>query len=189
MAIVFYCFFSNFPESARTKIGLSADFFQQWRQNCSQVLKTPFREFFFRDETSCEKFLFEIEGELFRLLVKSFQQGFKSYILAVQRKTVRVVSEKRRSSWNFRNVTKFFWKFRNFFPKFSLQFFCSLSELMISSCSDKNLVLKILVLEKTHIFLDHFPLLSKIFRTFDQLFSSGLSNVPFLCPDELSVGN
>ena len=75
-----------------------------------------------------------------------------------------------------------------FFPIFLLQFFSSLSKLLNSSCSDKNIAAKNLFSKKSHIFSNHFQLQSKAFRSFEQLFSSGLSNLHFVSPDEFSLG-
>ena len=74
----------------------------------------------------------------------------------------------------------------NFFPELSLEFFSSSSKLLNSSSRENYLVEKILFFWRNSYFSDHFQLLSKIFKTFDQFFSSRLSIVPLLCPDEVS---
>ena len=76
----------------------------------------------------------------------------------------------------------------NFFLEFSLKFLFSLSKLLHSRRSEKNIVEKVLFFEKL-IFFDHFHHFIKIFRTFHQFFSSRLSNVSFQCPDKLCLGN
>ena len=80
-------------------------------------------------------------------------------------------------------------KWANFFLEFLLKFFFSLSKLLHSRRSEKNIVEKFLFFWKNSFFFDHFHHFLENFRTFHQLFSSGLSNVPFQCPDELCLGN
>ena len=79
-------------------------------------------------------------------------------------------------------------KWANFFLEFSLKFL-QFVKLLHSSRSEKNNFEKVPFFSKKTFFFDHFQHFIKNFRTFHQLFSSGLSNVPFQCPDELCLAN
>ena len=73
------------------------------------------------------------------------------------------------------------------------QYFCYSFSAVCQNCwilaaQTKTSLQKTFFLKKSHIFSNHFQLQSKVFRTFEQLFSSGLSNLTFVSPDEFSLG-
>ena len=89
-----------------------------------------------------------------------------------------------RSKTFFLEIPKCEQLFSNIFATVFQQFV----KMLNSSCSDKNIAAKNLFSKKSHIFSNHFQLQSKVFRTFEQLFSSGLSNLTFVSPDKFSLG-
>ena len=76
---------------------------------------------------------------------RKFHQRCQNCILAVRRKSVRIDPEKRRYPCNSEN-------WANFFLEISQTFSSSLSKLLHSSRSEKNIAENILFFEKTHFF-------------------------------------
>ena len=74
-----------FPESARTTIGLLTIFFQRGRQKCRHGVQNTIPREKVSEKKVSQNFLFDIEGDSLRLLVKFLQQGSQSCTLAVTR--------------------------------------------------------------------------------------------------------
>ena len=76
-----------------------------------------------------------------------------------------------------------------FFENFRQRFPAVCQNCCILGAQRKTTLKKFFFFQKTRFFFDHSQHFIKNFRTFHQLFSSGLSNVPFQCPDELCLAN
>ena len=81
-------------------------------------------------------------------------------------------------------------------PKIEQTFFENFRQRFPAVCQNccilgaqRKTTLKKFFFSKNSFFFDHFQQFIKNFRTFHQLLSSGLSNVPFQCPDELCLAN
>ena len=75
-----------------------------------------------------------------------------------------------------------------FFQYFCYSFSAVCQNCWILAAQTKTSLQKTFFFRKSHIFSNHFQLQSKVFRTFEQLFSSALSNLTFVSPDEFSLG-
>ena len=112
---------------------------------------------------------------------QKFYQCCQNCVWDVRRKTVRIVLDKRCYSCKFRKMSKFF-----------SRIIAKVSSVCQNCCilaAQRKTSLKKFVFWKNSFFIDHFQHFIKNFRTFQQIFSSGLSNVPFQSPDELCLAN
>ena len=160
---------------------LQASFSQQTGQNCilDPLLKNCLEICLENNHSSIVSRTLRWKFLDFR---QKFQQGRQNCVSDVRRKSVRIVPDKRRYSCKFRKMTKLF-------SRSSAKVSSVCQNCCILAAQRKTTLKKFLLFQKTRFFFDHFQQFIKNFRTFHQLFSSGLSNVPFQCPDELCLAN